>query len=326
MAQEININTIRYFKNNSINHKKAKYTFKLSESVRFKEAMLYDDDIKIICQIVKKSKFITEIEINQQKKIGSTKDFFKNLKNSSSNIRNFKINCCCLSKKNVKNICKLFSGCKMLQTIHFNAEYEIGVTEYPIFKILKKSSKYLRHLSFSNCNLNEENIKNLTKLIKKQCLLQTVNFHLNKNIGVTDVPIFECLLNSSQFLENLNFSNCKLNEKNIINVFRLIAKCSHLKAVDLSFNDEIGKMNCEIFSSLSNSSSTLETIDFSHCDLNNENIENFSNLFSICNNLKSVNLSYNSKISSTNHPIIQNLFNSSSSSLENVKLLGINLG
>lgn len=114
-----------------------------------------------------------------------------------------------------------------------------------------------------------------------------------------------------------------LNERNTKGLCKLLERCSNLKGIILNGNKKVGSSEHEIFINLIKSSSSLESIILQDMTLSEENINQLSELFGCCSNLKVINLSENEKVGFLKHEIFNSLINSSS--LKKMYLNGISL-
>lgn len=238
---------------------------------------------------------------------------FKNLCKSSATLESLNLYFCELDEQNVKGISNLFLQCTNLNSIDLSWNKNICPKNYQIFRNLGKSSSFLEKLDLSSCDIDEDSIKQISYLISNCFNLRSVNLNSNDGIGLTTHSIFTNQCKSSDTLESLHLSSCKLDEDNIESISNLVSCCFNLKNIDLSWNNQIGRKKHNIFKNLSKSSDSLETISLFSCELSEENIENVSYLFSLCSILKNVYLNMNFEIEYASPSIVTNLFKSAHS-------------
>lgn len=292
------------------------------ESLNLNYCNLNVESIKNISELFEVCTKIKSLNFGNNKCIGSTKHrIFENLKMSANSLENLNLRCCDLNEETLKNISELFKVCTKIKKLDFTENKCVGSTKHPIFKSLITSSKTLENIDFFGCDIKDEAIKNLTELFKDCTNIKSLNFSGNECIGLTKHPVFESLKLSSNKLETLNFDHCYLKEEAIKNLSELFENCSNLKNLHFFRNRDVGSTKNSIFKNLLMSSSTLETINLSCCDLNEDALRNISDLFRVCNKIKSVNFCGNSLVGSTNHAIFESL-NMSSNTLEVLDLNG----
>lgn len=295
------------------------------ESLNFCNCDLDKRMIKNLSDLFSQCSRIKNINLSFNKNVGSTKNrIFQNLQKSSSTLETINLCNCDLEKKSIKDISDLFLNCSNLKNINLSRNKNIGCTKYPIFQNLQKSSSTLETLELNNCQYNDKTLGDLSDLFSKCLILKNLNFGWCKNIDYEISSDFKYLQKLSASLGRLYFNNMLSSAKRL----GIFLDCYlHISCSNSNNLVKEKKICCKIFQTFENLRKpqiSLQNLDFQSCNLNVESLENISNLFLNCTNLKSVKLSFNSNVGTTKFPIFQSLYKSSST-LENLDLQDCNL-
>lgn len=282
-----------FFKNqNAIGKTKQKFFKNLVNSSIFIEdfqiisCQLNKRNVKQITKLFSECSNLKTVKFSEEISIGKTNSpIFENLCLSANSLNILDFSKCNLNKKNMVNLSNLFSKCSNLKSINLSYNSELGNTKLPIFLNLQNSASNLERLNFSDCQFNKENIKIVFEFLKNCKKLKSINLSGNYEIGNVNLPIFLSLISLKDTLEDMDFSDCMLNEDNIDDISCLLLFCNKLKSVNFNNNYKIGLTENEILKHLLHSSQTLKFIKIQNCFQNDYPIADINLLIQMCYNL-----------------------------------------
>lgn len=127
--------------------------------------------------------------------------------------------------------------------------------------------------------------------------------------------LIEELMQSSNFLEKLEFKNCNLKKENYEKISGILKNCKKIKCLcfvnEKQLTEGFHYLNQSIKSS--NISKTLKEITLNYCELMSNDVNNLKSFLSNCSNLEKVDLSGNVGLRSNFCEISKSLLNSTNS-------------
>lgn len=271
------------------------------ESIKLEKLCLPDCNLNYFKQIQSLNGFLCNtnniIDINlsgnsliHQKVI----QIFENLKKSSKNLKSINLNNCKLNEKFLSSLADLFQNCTNLEFINLSKNFISKKNCKQLFNSLKSSSKTLKSLIISKCNIqidDENSLKNFLSVC--HCL---VNFDISCNLLFNDnrgKDIIGSLQSSAKTLRTLNLSQCKMNKECIKEFSKLYKNLHNPQAIILKGNREIGE-NFNLFCDFSKfHPKNLFLLDISSCKLTTYSPESIMNFFLLFKNLSYLDISYN---------------------------------
>lgn len=132
------------------------------------------------------------------------------LETKANNIKRLSFMACYLKEENLEPLLRLLSKC-CLERFYIDENEDLDAGFTLIIAILLTSCNSLKELSFSGCNLSEDQCIALGKLIKACSNIEILDVGENPRMGSGFEEIFSGLLLYRKNLKALNFDNCNLN-------------------------------------------------------------------------------------------------------------------
>lgn len=139
-----------------------------------------------------------------------------------------------------------------------------------IFEGIYSTNESLEKINLSGCLFNlayEENICRSLSNFHKITTIEISNFY---NLGEGFLAVLTGLINCNSSLERINFSHCYINDYDLFEISNVLFEFSNMKEIDFSKNFELNYGCVYILYGLINSSSTLQRVNFSNCNLSKD--------------------------------------------------------
>ncbi|CAD5122334.1 unnamed protein product [Dimorphilus gyrociliatus] len=196
-----------------------------------------------------------------------------------------------LIESQAKILGRVLGQCSHIESLVLDGNKYMGCGFMNICKGLKTSCKSLKTLSFNDCNLSEHQGASLGETLRCCCTIESLSMNQNGDIKMGFIPIFNGLENSCQFLKSLNFNNCFLTKKLILqNLVRVLYFCSNLESVLLGNNQLKGDSLKSLINELKNSSLSLKCLDLGWSDIEGVQAKCLGDLLLECSQLESLHL------------------------------------
>ncbi|CAD5126656.1 unnamed protein product [Dimorphilus gyrociliatus] len=268
---------------------------------------------------------LKSLNLNFSRNITRSKMVKKLIQFSSISLQAVDFSSCNFSKEDCYDwLGSVFQNCSQLREVNLSGNQKMGDGWLNILKGLKSSSNHLLKIDFSYCDLIKENNCWLGELFKICKLLQEVNLSGNKKLGDGWSEILAGLTSSSQSIIKIEFSNCFLSSSNGNMLGNFLKQCTSIEEINLSENKRILNGFDKICQGLKLSSNTLKRINYSDCNLNENQINFVSDLIADCTLLEQVVLCDNENFRNQAEKICSGLM-SSSNSLQRVDVFNYNL-
>ncbi|CAD5120648.1 unnamed protein product [Dimorphilus gyrociliatus] len=173
----------------------------------------------------------------------------------------------------------------------------------------------IKSLKFERCLFGKEECKRLGTLLSNCHSIQSFAMTSNDNMDYSFQYICNGLKSSANSLLEINFSNCCLTRQHGYFLGNLFKVCTKLRAVNIRANRELRDGFAEIFNGLRQSSESLRTLDFSFCNLVEEQCSSFGDFLRKCDSLTEINLFGNINLGRGFRMICNGLQSSSSRTL-----------
>lgn len=240
---------------------------------------------------------------------------FENLKSSSIECLNF-AECNLSEETGISQLKGLLKNCKNLREIDLSLNIYFGKGFDIIFSDLNNSNfSDCTNIDVTGCNITDEQGYYIGNALKNCSLLREINMSSNKRLGRGFKFICEGLKSSALTLLGINFSKCNLTEFQCNWLSDLIDKCSFIHYINLKDNRRLRNGFKSLCSSLMSQSSSLKKINFSMCNLSEENGIWLGNLLRICTRLQEINV-YGSSFEEQFVHVCNGVISSSSSLLK----------
>lgn len=241
--------------------------------------------------------FVENVKRIHMQGIRMTNSEFKSICDSltiiSKDIIEFSIERCDLSKEHCDYLSKFLSNCYSLQCFSINLNKDFDKSFCKICKGLDRSKDSLKSLSFNGCNLSNDEMKEIVFLLNSCYFIERFEMAFSHPSEQAFREVCLALSQSSHVLEYLNFRSCQLVYNHRIHLDELLRECSCVKFIDISRNKQVSDCLFGFCNSLKNSADTLEVLNMSDCNLDNDNGRLIGNLLKECPVLKELNLSGN---------------------------------
>lgn len=148
-----------------------------------------------------------------------------------------------------------------------------------IISSLIKSSKSLKEINLTHCNLGEKQVERLKVLLLNCSQLEVIDFSRNEAIGKEMIEICKYLRKSSNTLKSIDFSRCSINSQGLKAIGNLLKSSRNIEIINLSLNNLGGNKNfSSLCNSLKHSKANLKRIYFEECGLYKNDGKTLSNL------------------------------------------------
>ncbi|CAD5125472.1 unnamed protein product [Dimorphilus gyrociliatus] len=216
------------------------------------------------------------------------------LKSSSSSLLTIQLGDCDLDEKQCSFLSELLAACTHLQEIDLTENFGVGDVCKRICNGLQSSASSLTVINVWCSNLPNNQGVHLGNLLKRCTKLREIDLTLNENLDEAFEGIFNGLKSSSSTLRVIKVESCQLNWRHCDWLSELLTECNQLQEINLSDNDNLQGGFEKICNSLKFSSSSLLSISLSNCNLYRDQCVWLSSLLAKCNQLRDIDLSWNS--------------------------------
>ncbi|CAD5125439.1 unnamed protein product [Dimorphilus gyrociliatus] len=187
---------------------------------------------------------------------------------------------------------EMLKNCNKLETIQIKDIDVSSILNY-LSAAIYSSSKTLRTITIEDCCLANGNVKFLGLPIMACNSIEVFNLNGNKfmmNDGFNS--LCSGLKNSSHSIKSISLRDCNLQEEQGLCLGDLLKNCNTLEIIDLSWNLKLNQVFYNLCEGL-RSSSYLESINLTNCNINRKSAIAIANLLENCTNLLEINLSEN---------------------------------
>lgn len=223
-----------------------------------------------------------------------TPSFFIQLRNENMNCSDiFLLDRHILSKKDFDNIATVLKMKFKVEAFCIKRNMTMNDGFSNILNVLENSSDTLVNLAIINCNLNENQARNLGKMLVNCNLIETINLSANEYMKEGLVEICNGLRYSFDSLKSVDFSICNLYEEQCKGISKLLKECVYVENINLHWNDQAGNGLIHIFKALENSARSLRFLNLSMCGLNKSHCVRLGQLFQKCPKIEMINFEHN---------------------------------
>ena len=223
-----------------------------------------------------------------------------------SSLSHFEISKCSIQETRLLKLFNTLKETSTLQTLILNS-INISINLASLIAQVINKNLNLKKLNLADCYLVEVGMKNILVAMNQLSSLKCINLSnpkckpfLQRSNGYCHVPskriLSFCLLPSvignNNFLENLNISNCKTNEDEIIGIAKSMSALISVKHLDISGNsitDSVANHMAHAF----RSNPGLECINVSNCGLSEHGLFVIFNALCSLNRLLHIDVSMN---------------------------------
>lgn len=189
---------------------------------------------------------------------------------SENFIQHLTLKDCSLGEENIIHTKDFFEKFHYLVEIDLSGNYS-GCAR--VLNFISKSYNTLEIISFSNCQMNEGQIKTIGYSLKNFQRLKRVNLSEN-SVSNALKELLTGLLNSKETFQELNLHKCSLANGNE-QLDNILSNFKAMTVLDLSSNENLdNNFLLMTLDGLSNSKNTLKTLNFSECSLDVERLNN----------------------------------------------------
>lgn len=237
-------------------------------------------------------------------------DIFNGFIPSSSNLKEINLPNFNLDEIQCQSLGQLFHQCDRLEKINISENVNMKHGFVHLCKQLKFSSDSLREIDFCYCYLDDGQTKALANLLQKCSNLCFVNLAGNPFPEMEFQALCRGLCKSCHSLEIILFGECKLTEVNCIEIGKFLNYCQSIKEIELFNNRSMNNGLIYVFDGICQSSSVLNVLNLSSCNLNESHCKQLKALLENCSNIQLFNISYNKNCGNGFTDICQGLIKS----------------
>lgn len=260
--------------------------------LNFYSCKLTETQTKYISKLFQNCYFLKKINLGMNRFMeNGFSEICESLKMSYKHLKEINCYSCKLDSKQIRCFISLLSKCLAIKTIDLNGKQNFDIHYFhryclfynPKFKTLRGISI---RISESECEIFSTCLFTSTRLRK-------IDVSGSNKFGKGLADLLCALEKSCQFLNDLNFFSCNLDEIEARALGILIGKCKKLKIINLGNNPNMLKGIFKIFSNLEKSKNTLMEINFQKCNLAFDECKGLKELLRICRKLEIINISEN---------------------------------
>lgn len=224
----------------------------------------------------------------------------ENLKKSNFTLQIINFSNCGLYTRHLRGKYKIFNYFTNIKSLDFSGNHLSQNGCLNILNNLINSRYTLENICFSDCGLKNQRINLNSLLLLEFLTVKVINFNFNINLFTNGyISIIKLFTKTESSIESLNFRNCSLHEVSDIiknNHRRDLLQFRQIKYVDFSGNNLIGSLMKEIIYGLCNSGDSLESLNFSGCNLNLENVNGLQKILRKFQQIKVIKFNNNENL------------------------------
>ncbi|CAD5126370.1 unnamed protein product [Dimorphilus gyrociliatus] len=217
----------------------------------------------------------------------------KGLVNSANTLTDIDFQYCYLTESQGNIIGNMLNSCTNLNTVDFSSNIHVGRGLSRICDGLLQSSNTLTSISLNMCNIKEDVAYSIANLLQKCSKIEILALSRNYKMGNGFLSICDSLLKSTESLKEIHFSWCFLTEKQANTLGKTLEYFQNISKVNLSGNKKLLDELQTIFNGLSKCYETLQEINLSKCNLDEQQCVYLGDMIAKCSNIHKMNLSEN---------------------------------
>ncbi|CAD5126885.1 unnamed protein product [Dimorphilus gyrociliatus] len=296
------------------------------KQINLSDSNLKDDQVKCLGTMLKECSSLESIDLSMNRKLGSGFKFiFDGLGFLAKCLKCINVSDCNLTENEGKYLGKLLKKCKYIEDIDLSYNWQMGYGFRLILNGLLLSANTLKQFKVSHCNLDMFQGIYLGRTLREFCSVVNIDISSNHKMELAVGFICGTCRSFSKTLQQINISSCKLASDDAKILGNTLQQCPSIVKLDLSNNSRIGKDEFQtICDGLESSANTLKEINFSHCDLHEEQAISLGDTFQKCSSLEYINLNGNTNMGKGFQIICQGLL-SSAKTLQQINIYNCNL-
>lgn len=211
------------------------------------------------------------------------------------NIRKFKLYQCKFHISEFKSIENMLKNMEKLEIVDLSYNKFMILNFSNLFNCLIYSTKNLKQVILTDCDLKFENCEYLGKLLHECWNIEKLLLDQNQNMADGLIYVCQGLINSSKTLKRISFENCNLSVEHCKFIGKFITDCSNIEYIQLSENEKIRDGFKYILNGLINCFTTLKRVELSFCYLSEKSIKSLrdatrSNTLKVCHEINYLNV------------------------------------
>lgn len=261
----------------------------------------------------KKKKEIQILKINDIEYLSKKKYEF-----GLCSVQNLEIENCSISVNNFKHfICKCFE----LNTLYMTNVKSDDISYDDIFGYLNNCGSSLRILIFSDCSFLLKSAHEVCSSLMHFHQIKSIDFSCNPPMKRGFIPLLYGMQSSHLTLENIDFSDCGIDDRFAYMLENSLSSFCLLKNVNFSENENFKYGFKHLLKGLLNSKSTLQVLNLKNCGIRTRDVPDAEYILIKFTSLKNIDFSANPFLEFGCFPLLSGL-NNSQSTLETLSLYG----
>lgn len=228
-----------------------------------------------------------------------------------------KLDKCSFTNESIGQLKNILEGPQYISNLVITEPKNVGTDMNTLFDRFSVTQRPLSNIHLSGFEFNDEQISSLCKLIAANKFKKSINLTKNLIPKENFQMLIDSIIESAKTLEELSIVDCNLDEEMSLCLKDIILQCSLIKSFSIKGNPDMGKGLTRIFKELG--SSNVRKIDFSSCNISEEQATILGESLSKLNELESIEINFNDKMYKGFDNIIQGL----QSCREKLQYLGI---
>ncbi|CAD5126962.1 unnamed protein product [Dimorphilus gyrociliatus] len=261
--------------------------------INLEDRFLSEDESRKIGNIIKKFNRLQKIDLtgNDEMRDGLS-EICKGLVQSSTTLKECHLSFCNITISQAKHFGNMLQKCSKIEKLDFSGNNQTENELEYICNGLVKSSNTLKVIDFGSCDLDNNQSTIIAKLLQKCSKIEEINLSMNENMGKGLQKICDSLIQSSNTLKEIDFSDCNLTETQAGNIGNMLKKLSKIESINLHNNVNMGNGLINICNGLVQSSNTLKYLNLGKCNLSKIQAAKIGKMLQNCSAINSIDLNY----------------------------------
>ena len=204
-------------------------------------------------------------------------------------LKSIEVSNCNLQEAAILSITKALESCEDLQSLNFSNNVITDDMAVNVAILIEKC-RLIQGLTFQRCQLHYAGIQKIAEAMVKKTCLHYINLSDNAISDQNVMLIASVIVNNN--IQKLKFSNCKLQNVGLQQLFQAMAKITSLVHLDLS-NNLFTDVTVDSFALMIHQNVSLEYLNISGCCIKATNFEKITHSLVTLKSLTHLDLSCN---------------------------------
>ena len=273
---------------NMLSHVLSNATF--LEQLNLSGCRLKTEHMKIILESLKQVVSIVTICLSDNNLANGVIDILVSVITCNRRLKCIEVFNCNLQETAIASITKALENCEDLQSLDFSNNIITDDMAVNVAMLMEKCQS-IQDLTLQRCQLHYAGIQRITEAMAKKTCLHCINLSENAISDQNAMLIASVIVNNTN-LHKLKFSNCKLQNAGLQQLFQATTKITSLVHLDLS-NNLFTDVTVDSFALMIHQNIGLEYLNISGCYVKAKDFEKFTHSLVTLKSLTHLDLSCN---------------------------------